>query len=553
MKSISVFILSFLLFISCEYEKYDLLIKNGRVIDGTGSSGYEADVAIKEGKIVAIAENLSAKAKVEINVKDQVIAPGFIDILSWACGPILYDGRVPSVVHQGITTAIFGEGWSMGPVNDNVRKGMAGFWPEYNIRYDWETLSDYLRFVETRGTSVNVASFVGATTLRMYVIGFADRKATPDEMQQMKELLEREMKAGALGLASSLVYTPAFYADTQELIALSKTAAQFGGIYISHIRNESADLMKALKELVTISETAQIPAEIYHFKAAGRENWPKLDEAIAFIESARVRGLDISADIYPYTAGATRLSSVIPPWAKEGGDAAMIERLNNPRLRAKIRDEILSSKEGWENFYLMSGGGENILVSYLSDKRKNLQGKNIAEIAQIQQKDELSTLFDLLIEENGAGGGIYFLMSEENVHKKLRLPWVSFCTDEDAYQPSGLMGKRNPHPRAYGTFPRILGKYVREEQVLSLEQAVRKMTSLPAQRLGILNRGLLKAGMAADIVIFDPDTVIDKATYVNPHQFPEGINHVIVNGNVVVQNGEHTGAMPGKAIFKNIN
>jgi len=552
-KNSLIYLLVIVLVYACNKEQYDIIIKNGTIIDGSGDNGYVADVAIINSKISVIEKNIGGNAEIEIDATDLVVTPGFIDMLSWACGPIIYDGTVPSVVHQGITTAIFGEGWSMGPVNENVRKGMESFWPEYNIKYDWETLSEYLKFVETQGTSVNISSFVGATTLRMYVIGFSDRKASPTELKQMKELLSKEMKAGALGLASSLVYTPAFYADTEELIELAKTAAQFGGIYISHIRNESTELVAALNELVTISEAAQIPAEIYHFKAAGKDNWAQLDDAIAFIESAHARGLDITADIYPYTAGATGLSAIIPPWAKEGGDEALVQRLKNPDLRAKIKNEILASKKGWENFYLMSDGGANILVSYLSGERKKLQGKSLAEIAKIYNRDELETVFDLLIEENGGGGGIYFLMSEDNVCKKMQLPWVSFCTDEDAYKPTGLMSKRNPHPRAYGTFPRILGKYVRQEGLLTLEAAVRKMTFLPAQRLGLADRGLLKAGMVADIVIFNPHEIIDKATYLNPHLFSEGIDFVIVNGVAVIRNGKHTGAKPGKALFKTAN
>ncbi len=541
------------LFVSCASENYDLIVRNGTIVDGSGSKGYKADIGVSNGKIVAIKENINRSAKEEINAGGQIVCPGFIDILSWASGPILYDGEVRSVVCQGITTAIFGEGWSMGPVNDNVRKEMAGFWKEYNISYNWKTLAEYLKYVEQSGSSVNIASFVGATTIRMYVIGFEDRQATEKEMQQMKDLVRREMKSGALGLASSLVYTPAFYANTGELIELSKVAAEYDGIYISHIRGEGEDLPEAIEELITISETAQIPAEIYHFKAAGKKNWHLLDKAITMINNAHRRGLDITADIYPYTAGATGLRAMMPPWSKEGGDAALVERLKKKPIRKQIREEILTSSSGWENFYQLAGGGSGILVSYLSEKNKELQGLSIAEIARIKNKDEISTIFDLLIEEGGFGGGIYFLMSEDNVRKKMQLPWVSFCTDEDAYRPTGLMSKRNPHPRAYGTFPRILGKYVRDERILFVQEAIRKMTSLPAARLGLIDRGLLKKGMAADIVVFDPDNVIDKATYTEPHQYPEGINYVIVNGTIVVNNGKHTGAKPGRALFKNVS
>jgi len=540
--------LSLFLF-SCTSEQYDLIIKNGTIIDGSGGIGFKSDVAIKDGKIQLIDESIPPNATSIIDVSGQVVSPGFIDILSWASGPIVYDGEVQSVVCQGITTAIFGEGWSMGPVNEAVREEMQTMWKEYDISYDWKTLADYLRFVEKQGTSVNIASFVGATTVRLYVIGNEDRLATPEEMNQMKELVRLEMEAGALGVASSLVYTPAFYANTNELIELSKTAAEYDGIYISHIRGEGADLIEALGELITISEKAEIPAEVYHLKAAGKENWVKLDAAISLIEEARKRGLDITADIYPYTAGATGLDAMLPPWSKDGGNEAMLKRLKQKSTREKIKKEILTSTSGWENFYWMAGGGKGILVSYLS-KKKEYQGKSIADIARIEKKDELDTIFDLLIEENGFGGGIYFLMSEENVKKKLQLPWVSFCTDEDAYKLTGLMSKRNPHPRAYGTFPRVLGKYVREEGVVSLEEAIRKMSALPAGRLGLKDRGRIKKDLAADIVIFDPKTVIDKSTYTKPHQFSEGIDYVIVNGKIVVEDGIHTGAKPGKALFK---
>jgi len=547
----SLFLLTLILIVSCSSPDYDLFIDNATIIDGSGNPAFDADIAIKNEKIVEIGENLSGSASTLIDASGLTVSPGYIDMLSWACGPIVYDGTVESVVQQGITTAIFGEGWSMGPVNDTIKAEMKHWWPEYNIQYDWETLADYMKYLEKKGTSVNVASYVGATTIRMHEIGFEDRKATETELKRMKELVRREMKAGAFGVASSLVYTPAFYADTEELTELAKVAAEYNGVYASHIRSESTDFISALDEFITICEKANIRGEIYHFKSAGKENWDKLDEAIKKIESAQKQGIDIAADIYPYTAGATGLSAMIPPWAKEGGDGELVKRLQNPAIRMKIKLQILNSHTGWENFYWMSGDGKNIMVSYLSEKNKNLQGKTIAEIAEIRKKDEVDTILDLLVEENGGGGGIYFIMPEENVVQKMKLPWVSFCTDEDAYKPTGLMSKRHPHPRAYGTFPRILGKYVREEKVITLEDAIRKMSGLPAERLGLKDRGLIKTGYMADIVIFNPEKIIDKATYVNPHQFPEGIKYVIVNGEVVVKQGKHTGLMQGKALFKN--
>ena len=549
MTRILFLLFSMLLINGCRAD-YDVIIRNGKIVDGSGSAGYTADIGISNGKIVMIEEHISEPGALEIDARGQVVCPGFIDILSWACGPVLYDSEVRSVVQQGITTTVFGEGWSMGPVNDNVREGMKNFWMEYNLDYSWHTLGEYLDYVEKKGTAVNIASFIGATTVRMYVVGFDDRPATAEEMEKMKLLVSQAMEEGALGLGSSLVYTPAFYASTEELIELSKVAAVNGGIYISHVRGEGADLLTSVRELLTISKEAEIPAEIYHFKAAGKDNWHLLDDAISLIEEAHQQGLDITADIYPYTAAATGLDAMIPPWAKEGGDQALIRRLKDPQERKKMKQDILTSKSGWENFYQMSGGGKNILVSYLSEKNKSLQGKSIEEIARIRKEEEIDTIFDLLEEEEGYGGGIYFLMSEENVKKKMQLPWVSFCTDEDAYRPEGLMGKRSPHPRAYGTFPRVLGKYVREEKVLPLQEAIRKMTSLPAARLGFSDRGLLKTGMAADIVVFDSAQIKDQATYLNPHQYPTGISHVFVNGIEVVRNGKHTGALPGKALKK---
>jgi N-acyl-D-amino-acid deacylase len=549
LKNVSLIIIIFLCW-SCQHKEYDLLIRNGLIIDGSGSPGFSADLAVKDGRIQCIGTSLTGAAREIIDAGGQIVCPGFIDMLSWACGPVMYNGNVPSVIRQGITTAVFGEGWSMGPLNARVAREMESFWPEYKINYNWKTMADYLRIVEKKGTAVNIASFVGATTLRVYAIGYDDRQATAAEMKLMEDLLRTEMAAGALGLGSSLVYTPAFYANTNELTRLARVAAEYGGMYISHIRNESTDLLSAIRELITISETAHIPAEIYHFKASGKENWGKQDSAVILVDQARCRGLEIGADMYPYTAGATGLSAMIPPWAKEGGDDSLVARLQKPDLRARIKSEIRNSASGWENFYRMSDGGENILISYLSDEREEWQGKTLAEIARLKSKDELEVLFDLLVAEKGGGGGIYFLMSEENVANTLKLSWMAFCTDEDAYQPEGLMGRHRPHPRAYGTFPRVLGKYVREEKILSLEEAIRKMTSLPASRSGFKDRGLLKQGLAADIVIFDPNTVSDKATYADPHQFPTGINYVIVNGRVAVRNGKQTDVQAGRALFK---
>ena len=547
-----LFILIGIILISCSSNQYDYLIKNGTIVDGSGNPRFKGDLAIRGDKIVAIRPTIRATAKHVINAKGLIVSPGFIDMLSWACGPILYDGHVPSVVEQGITTAVFGEGWSMGPMNDNVRNALRHWWQEYHIQYNWDTLYDYLKSVERKGTAVNIASYVGATSLRLYVIGFDDRPATKAEMEKMKALLRNEMEHGALGLASSLVYAPAFYASTDELIELAKVAAEYGGVYASHIRSEGDELIKGLNEFIRICKEAGIHGEWYHAKAAGQNNWNKLGSAIALVQKAQQEGVDITADIYPYTAAATGLSAMIPPWAKEGGDSALVARLKNPRLRKKIKREILYVNKGWENFYNLSGGGKNILFSYLSPQNQKYQGWTLAEYAQRQKKDEPDALMDLLISEQGGGGGIYFLMSEANIRKKMRLPFVSFCTDEDAYRPTGLMSQRHPHPRAYGTFPRVLGKYVRDEKVISLEEAVRKASALPATVLGLNNRGLLKPGYAADLVIFNTDSIADQATYLKPHQYPTGIRIVMVNGEAVVKNCKLTGALPGKALFKKV-
>jgi N-acyl-D-amino-acid deacylase len=541
-------LLAITLFAGCAREQADILIRNGLIYDGSGNEPFNGDMAIRGGKIVALGTSLSYDAGQVIDAEGLAVSPGFIDALSWACGPILYDGEVHSVVRQGITTAIFGEGWSMGPLNDRVRDEMKTMWPEYNIQWDWSTLHEYLQKVEDLGSSVNVASFVGATTARIYTIGMEDRPASAEELEQMKQLVRHEMENGALGVASSLVYTPAFYASTAELTELAKVAGEFNGVYVSHLRSESTGLLSALDEFLTICRNGNVAGEVYHLKAAGTDNWDKLDSALTMLEQARANGLNVAADIYPYTAGATGLSAMMPPWAKDGGDAQLIKRLKNPDTRKKILDEVANSTRGWENFYRMSGGGEGIMVSYLSEKNRALQGKTIAEIADLRGTNELETIADLLIEEKGGGGGIYFFISEENIRRKLQVPWISFCTDEDAYRTEGLMAQRNPHPRAYGTFPRILGKYVRDEAALPLADAIRRMTALPAEHLGITERGRLKEGYFADVVIFDPNTVMDKAEYGKAHQYPVGIDWVMVNGAVVVNPEGHTGLRPGKFV-----
>jgi N-acyl-D-amino-acid deacylase len=471
-------------------------------------------------------------------------------MLSWSTESLLADGRSQSEIRQGVTTEIMGEGWSMGPLNERMKRRVKA--EQTDIRYDieWTSLADYLHWLERKKVSPNVASFIGATTIREYVIGLEDRKASPAELEQMRKLVEREMKDGALGIASALVYPPAYYAHTEELIELCKAAAPYKGTYISHMRSEGVDLLEGIDELIRISREANVPAEIYHFKALGKPNWPKMDAAIAKVEAARRQGLPITANMYCYTAGATSLTACVPPWVHAGGQDALRRRLRDPDLRPRIVQEIREQTEGWENFYKGSGSPENILlVSFKKEPLKRHQGKTLAQVAALRAKDPVETLVDLLIEDESGIGTVYFLMSEENVRKLIPLPWISFGSDEASQAPEGVFLKAFCHPRAYGNFARLLGKYVREEHLVSLTEAIRKLTSLPATRLGLDRRGLLREGYFADVVVFDPQTIADRATYDKPHQYAEGMRYVLVNGVQVLKDGEHTGAKPGRALW----
>jgi N-acyl-D-amino-acid deacylase len=528
----------------------DVLIRGGTIYDGTGKPPTVGDLAIRGDRIVALGDLKGMPAKKVVDARGLAVAPGFINMLSWSTESLLADGKSQGEIRQGVTTQIMGEGMSMGPLNADMKKRMKE--SQGDIRYDieWTTLAEYLRWLEHRGVSQNVASFLGATTVRMYVLGYEDRQPTPRELARMRQLVEQAMKEGALGIASALVYPPAFYADTEELIELCKVAAKYQGKYISHMRSEGSELLEAIDELIRISREAKIPAEIYHFKAMGKANWPKMDAAIARVEAARRAGLQITANMYCYTAASTGLNACIPPWAHEGGPLALRRRLQDPATRQRIIKEIRTSTEGWENFFQGAGSPERILlVAFKSKRLKPLQGKTLAEVAAARKKDPIETLLDLVLEDNSRVGTVYFMMSEENVRKLIPLPWISFGSDGASTAAEGVFLQSYTHPRSYGNFARLLGKYVREEKVLPLEEAIRKLSHLPATNLGLDHRGLLKKGYFADVVVFDPKTIADKATFANPHQYAVGMRHVFVNGGHVIKDGEHTGAKPGRALW----
>ncbi len=531
-------------------EEFDVVIKNGTVYDGSGGEGHKADVALRGDRIAGVGDFKDAKARLTIDARGMAVAPGFINMLSWATESLIADGSSQSEIRQGVTTEIMGEGVSMGPVNDRMREKMLR--EQKDIRYDipWTTLADYLGFLEKRGVSCNVASFIGATTIREYVLGFEDKAPTPKQLEEMRALVRQEMEAGALGIGTSLIYPPAFYAKTEELIELCKVAAQYQGKYISHLRSEGNQLLEAFDELLRISREAKIPAEVYHIKAAGKSNWPKLDALLAKIEAAQKEGLKITADMYTYTAAGTGLDACLPPWTAEGGYPALFKRLRDPATREKIAREVKTPSDAWENLYLAASSPEKILlVGFKSEKLKPLTGKSLAEVAKMRGKDPVETIMDLIAEDESRIESIYFLMAEENIRKELAKPWISFGSDEASQAPEGVFLKSNPHPRAYGNFARVLGKYVREEKVISLGEAVRRMSALPAANLGLDHRGRLEEGMFADVVVFDPAKVGDRATFEKPHQYAVGIKDVFVNGQQVLKDGEHTGAKPGRALW----
>ena len=529
---------------------FDVIIKNGTVYDGTGNRARRVDVGIKEDRIAAVGNLRNARAKTTIDARGLAVAPGFINMLSWSTESLIADGRSQGELRQGVTTQIMGEGWSMGPLNERLKKQVVAEQDDIKFDIEWTTLAEYLKYLEKRGVSQNVASFVGATTIRQYVLGDADVQPTPAQLQEMRELVRQAMEEGALGVGSSLIYAPAFYARTEELIELCKVAARYKGKYISHLRSEGNEWVKAVEELIRISREAGLPAEIYHIKAAGQSNWDKVDRVIALINGARRSGLKITADMYMYTAGATGLNASLPPWAMDGGYEALFKRLEDPATRQKIAAEVRVPSDKWENLYLAAGSADRVLlVGFKSDKLKPLTGKTLAEVAKMRGKDPVETIMDLILEDRSRVGTVYFLMAEENLKKELRQPWVSLGSDGASMAPEGVFLKSSTHPRAYGNFARLLGKYVRDEKVISLTEAVRRLTSLPATNLGLDRRGFIRTGMFADVVVFDPQTIADRATFENPHQYSVGMKHVFVNGVHVLKDGEHTGAKPGRALW----
>jgi N-acyl-D-amino-acid deacylase len=529
---------------------FDVIIRNGTIYDGTGAEPRQADVAIRGDRIAGVGDFKSAKANTVIDAKGLAVAPGFINMLSWSTDSLIQDGRSQSEIRQGVTTEIMGEGESMGPVNDRVREHLVREQTDIKYGITWNTLAEYLQYLEKRGVSCNVASFIGATTIREYVIGFEDKQPTPEQLDEMRELVRKEMEAGALGIGTSLIYPPAFYAKTEELIELCKVAAKNQGKYISHMRSEGNQLFEALDELLRIAREANIPAELYHIKAAGKKNWPKVDDLLARIERAQKEGLNVRADMYTYTAAGTGLDACLPPWTEDGGYPALFKRLRDPATREKIKAEVQVDSDKWENLYLAAGSSDKILlVGFKSEKLKPLTGKTLAEVAKMRGKDPIDTAMDLIAEDESRISTVYFLMSEENVKKELRKRWISFGSDEASQAPGPPFTKSNPHPRAYGNFARVLGKYVRDEKVLAMAEAIHRLSGLPATNLGLDHRGFLKEGMFADVVVFDPATITDHATFEKPHQYATGMKHVFVNGVQVIKNGEHTGAKPGRALW----
>jgi N-acyl-D-amino-acid deacylase len=546
--------LFFTILISCERiaaadAPFDIIIKGGTVYDGTGGEGHVADVAIRGDRIAGVGDLAKASAKKTIDARGLAVAPGFINMLSWSNESLMQDGRSQSEIRQGVTTEIMGEGESMGPLNDRMKTRLVREQTDIKFEIKWNTLAEYLHYLEKRGISCNVASFLGATTVREYVIGLEDKQPTPEQLDQMRELVRKEMEAGALGIGTSLIYPPAFYAKTEELIELCKVAAKHQGKYISHMRSEGNQLLEALNELIRISREAGIPAEVYHIKASGEKNWPKEDELLARIEAAQKEGLKIRANMYTYTAAGTGLDACLPPWTEDGGYPALFKRLRDPATREKIAAEVRVDSDVWENLYLAAGSPERILLAgFKSEKLKPFTGKSLAEVAKMRGKDPIETIMDLISEDESRIGAIYYLMSEENVKKELAKPWISFGSDEASQAPEDVFLKSNPHPRAYGNFARVLGRYARDEKVITLPEAVRRLSALPATNLGLDHRGFIQEGMFADVVVFDPATIADRATFEKPHQYAVGMKHVLVNGVQVLKDGEHTGAKPGRAL-----
>jgi N-acyl-D-amino-acid deacylase len=531
-------------------QAFDLLIRNGMVYDGTGSPGRRVDIGVRGDRIAGIGQLDGATATTIVDASGLAVAPGFINMLSWATESLLVDGRSQGDIRQGVTLEIFGEGSSMGPLNDAMKQRMVEQMGDIKFDITWTSLSEYLKNLERRGISTNVASFIGATTIREYVIGLEDKKPTAQQLDEMRALVRQEMEAGALGIGSSLIYAPAFYASTAELIELCKVAAQYRGKYISHMRSEGNRLIEAVQELIRISREAKIPAEIYHLKAAGQANWPKMDKVIAMVEQARKEGLKITADMYNYPAGATGLDAAMPPWVLDGGYDEAYKRLKDAATRKKIAHAISTPTSDWENLYLAAGSADRVLlVEFKSEALKPLTGKTLAEAARLRGEDPVQTIMNLVLEDQSRVGTVYFMMDEDNIRKQIKLPWISFGSDASSMAPEPPFTKSNAHPRAYGNFSRLLGRYVRDEKIIPLEEAVRRLSGLPATNLEIDRRGFVREGMFADLVVFDPGQISDRATFEKPHQYAVGVRQVFVNGVQVLKDGEHTGAKPGRAVW----
>jgi len=528
---------------------YDLIIEHGRVVDGTGAPWFAADVGIRAGRVAAIGQLDKATAKRRINAAGRVVAPGFIDMLGQSELTLLVNPHVPSKIFQGITTEITGEGESVAPVNAAIAKEAAPKFAHYRITQDWSDFTGYFARLEKQGIGINIGTYVGATTVREMIVGYANRAASPDELTRMQAIVATAMRQGALGVSSALEYAPAPYASTEELIALASTAAQFGGIYATHMRSEQGSIMASIDETIRIGREAHIPVEIWHLKAGGVGNFGLMPEIIARIDRARAAGVDIAADTYAYPAWYNDLSAFIPPWAHEGGGAKLIERLQDPAVRARLKTELATAATNWDNEWQSVPGPEAILIAtVLNPRLVDLQGRSLAEIAKARGTDPKDTLFDILVEDAAQTTVAVFAMSEPDIALAAVQPWVSFCNDSEGTSPEGLLGKEFPHPRAYGTFPRVLRKYVREERRMRLEEAIRKFTSLPASRLRLNDRGVLKAGLWADIVVFDPEQITDKATFSAPKQLSVGMQWVLVNGVPVIADGVSTNALPGQVL-----
>lgn len=528
--------------------RYDIVIRNGTIYDGSGGAPVRGDVAINGDTIVAVGDVGAADGSTEIDAAGLAVAPGFINMLSWADTRLIADGRSQSDIRQGVTLEVFGEGTSGGPLTAAMKAEILEQQGDIKYAVEWTTLAEFLDHLVAKGVSPNVASFVGATTVREHVLGQADREPTPAELDTMRGLVDRAMRDGALGVGSSLIYAPAFYAKTPELVALVKVAASHGGMYISHMRSEGNRLLEAVDELITIARESGARAEIYHLKAAGRDNWGKLDAVIQKIEAARAAGIEITADMYTYTAGSTGLDAAMPPWVQEGGYNAWADRLRDPRTRRRVLREMSTPTNDWENLYLAAGAEGTLLVGFKNDALKPLTGKTLAEVARARGTSAEETAIDLVIEDGSRVQVVYFLMSEENVRRQMNLPWMSFGSDAGSMAPEGVFLKSSTHPRAYGNFARVVGRYTREG-VVSLPDAIRRLTSHPARVLRIKNRGSLAPGYFADVAIFDPAKVEDHATFEKPHQYSTGMVHVLVNGVPVLSNGEHTGATPGRVVY----